>query len=332
MFLPILRVCLLLSLASALWITEVRADVFKLGHMRLSGDTDTGLYVLTATVPRQSLSRSGISLPEGCKLEDSRRTDSVQGVSYFYTFYCPEPPSGVIQTPWRLDGARFINELSPDPENVQSLRPGPLGIDVPLALAKPPPRDLATSASLYIYEGIVHIWFGWDHLLFVLCLCFLLSGRQLIAVITAFTLGHSLTLALSYFDLVAVPIAPVESLIAFSILLMARQVLLSKPHENTEAALQTFLIITAFGLLHGLGFASALSELGASDAEKWPALIFFNLGVEIGQIVFVGVMTVLIWALRSGGAFAQSRAAMLGGAGCVAGFWFVERLAALSAV
>lgn len=313
-----------------LWISQAEADVFKLGHMRLSGDTESGIYVLAVTVPRQSLSRSSIILPESCKLEESRRTDSGQAVSYFYTFFCPAALDGVIQTPWRLDGARFINELSPEQADVQNLRPGVLGIDIPLAQTRASPRDLGAIAYTYVYEGVMHIWFGWDHLLFVLCLCFLLRGRQLIAVVTAFTLGHSLTLALSYFDLVSVPIAPVESLIAFSILLMARQVLLSDPQDNAGASRQTFLIITAFGLLHGLGFASALSELGASDAEKLPALLFFNLGVEIGQIVFVGVMAIVLWALRSGGVFAQSRTVMLGGAGCVAGFWFVERLAGLN--
>jgi len=332
MFLAILKCCIAICLASLLWAAPAHADVFKLGHMRLSGDIESGLYVLTITVPSKSISPSGIILPEGCRIEETRRAYSVQKTRYYYSFFCSGTLDGVIRTPWRLDGARFINELSPDEVGVQNLLPGPLGIDIPLGLTRLVPRQLTVLARTYVEDGIMHIWFGWDHLLFVLCLCFLLRGRQLIGMVTAFTVGHSLTLALSYFNMVTISIAPVESLIALSILLMARQALRAKPRQNVGSNLRTMLIIAAFGLLHGLGFASALSELGASDAEKWPALIFFNLGIEAGQIVFVGIIAMVIRVLQSGKFYDPVRTALLGSTGCLAGFWFIERLATLNAV
>ena len=332
MFALKLRISLGIIISCMLWTSPVLADVFMLGHIRFSGDRDAGLYVLSATIPRQSLSLTEIQVPDGCSIIEKRQVNRPQAVQFFYEISCTTPLLGAIKTPWRLDGARFTNDLALPDKTVWNLLPGPMGIDIPLTSTAPVIRSLPVLAKTYLAEGIVHIWIGWDHLLFVLCLCFLLRGRQLIGVITAFTLGHSLTLGLSYFDVLVLPLAPVESLIAFSIILMARQALLPAHKRGQKSAGHTLLVACIFGLLHGLGFASALSELGAATAEKWSALIFFNLGVEIGQIIFVVFLAAIFKVLRPGPIYAPVRTVALGFSGCVAGFWFFERLAAIGSI
>ncbi|TLU61875.1 HupE/UreJ family protein [Thalassotalea litorea] len=332
MFATILRGSAAYILTCLLWTGIVQADVFQLGHLRLSSAPGDGFYVLSATIPVSSFSGAGITLPQGCELKETKRADRSQSIRIFYNFYCSEPLQGTIRTPWRLDGARFVNDVSSQPKHIHNLIPGPAGIDIPLSNQSASLQTLSTLAITYLYEGIEHIWFGWDHLLFILCLCFLMRGRQLIAIITAFTLGHSLTLGLSYFNVLSVAVAPVESLIAFSIILMARQSLMAKGKQDLYWNWRIIFIIGAFGLLHGLGFASALAELSAAETQKWPTLIFFNLGVEVGQILFVMVFTVFQKVINLGKHYQRVRNGILMFTGCIAGYWFVERLVTITAL
>lgn len=151
-------------------------------------------------------------------------------------------------------------------------------------------------AFAYLTIGVEHIWLGWDHLLFVLGLLYLVRSRaSLIWTISAFTLAHSLTLSAATLGWAALPVPPVEAVIALSIACLAVE--LVKRQRDGRSGLATrapWLVAFAFGLLHGLGFASALAELTLTRAELPLALLFFNLGVELGQLVFV----LLVWALR----------------------------------
>ncbi len=136
----------------------------------------------------------------------------------------------------------------------------------------------------YLSLGIVHILTGYDHLLFVLALLFLsTSFRELFTSITAFTLAHSVTLGLGIFGIVNVPIPFVEAMIAASIIILYREVLIDTTEKKTHLPVVVFF----FGLLHGFGFASALSGIGLPREEIPAALLAFNIGIELGQIFFI---------------------------------------------
>jgi hydrogenase/urease accessory protein HupE len=184
--------------------------------------------------------------------------------------------------------------------------------------------------SAYIGLGIEHILFGVDHLLFVLCLMLLVRGvRNLLATVTAFTLAHSITLAAATLGFIRVPAAPVEATIALSIVFLATE-LVRGGARHTMARSYPWLVAFTFGLLHGLGFAGALAEVGLPQGEIPLALFAFNVGVELGQLAFVAAVLSMAhlvhvvplrlpaWAPRAAGY----------AIGSVAAFWVFARLAA----
>jgi hydrogenase/urease accessory protein HupE len=146
----------------------------------------------------------------------------------------------------------------------------------------------------YFILGIEHILIGIDHLFFVIGLMMITSGFfQLIKTITTFTIAHSITLVSASLGIIHVPVAPVEAL---SIVFVAREALF--PYQNTLAQKSPWLVSLAFGLLHGFGFAGALSETGLPQNSIVSALLFFNLGVETGQILFISIILLFLFLLR----------------------------------
>ena len=155
-----------------------------------------------------------------------------------------------------------------------------------LKINLPTTTTITSVMGQYIFAGAEHILIGYDHLLFVLCLLVIAgSPRRLLLTITGFTLAHSLTLALASFQILRLPIAFVETLIALSIVILAAEIIKNKCH--TLAWRYPVATATAFGLLHGLGFASVLGEFGLPQQMKLTALVFFNVGIEAGQILFI---------------------------------------------
>lgn len=193
------------------------------------------------------------------------------------------------------------------------------------------PGKLDTVSS-YVALGVVHILEGMDHLLFVLTLLLLIAGwRRLFRAVTAFTAAHSLTLAAATLGWLSVPPAPVEAVIALSIVFLAYE--LSRPPGIRDPLLMRapWLISFAFGLIHGLGFAGALREIGLPQQDIPLALLAFNIGVELGQILFIaGVLMVgysarwLLPAIRTRAAGLERLASY--GIGSLAGFWVIERV------
>lgn len=186
----------------------------------------------------------------------------------------------------------------------------------------------AKVAGSYLGLGIEHILGGFDHLLFVLGLLLIVrSTMLLIKTITAFTLAHSVTLAMAALGFVHVPQTPVEAVIALSILFLATE--LSKQHRG-EIGLTSrapWLVALSFGLLHGFGFAGALSEIGLPQTDIPLALLFFNVGVEVGQLMFVAAVLVaqlLIQRIKvKWPVWAEQVPAY--GIGSLAAFWFIQR-------
>jgi hypothetical protein len=147
--------------------------------------------------------------------------------------------------------------------------------------------------------GVRHILTGWDHLLLVLLLLLLVEKRRsLLLVLSAFTLGHSVTLGLSATGAVTLPAPPVEATIALSLVLLARP-LLRSDGENSGLGKRPWAVALACGLLHGFGFAGALAEVGLPPNAVAPALFGFNLGVEVGQVAVVALLWLGARALRA---------------------------------
>ena len=190
----------------------------------------------------------------------------------------------------------------------------------------------------YLVLGVEHILFGVDHLLFVLALLILVKGwRKLVGTITAFTVAHSITLAAATLGFVHVPCKPVEATIALSIVFVACEIVHRRQGRSGLTETWPWVIAFSFGLLHGLGFASALREVGLPQNAIPLALLFFNVGVELGQLLFIGfVMAVIAVAVYAARKFSRSNvtpqsafawcenisAYAIGG---VAAFWLIER-------
>jgi hydrogenase/urease accessory protein HupE len=182
--------------------------------------------------------------------------------------------------------------------------------------------------SLFVIEGIEHILFGFDHLLFVLALMLIVrSTRTLILTITAFTVAHSITLTFATLGWVSPPTGPVEIMIAFSIVLVAAEIVAQERGQTSLTIAAPWIVAFAFGLLHGFGFASALQNLGLPQGDIPLALFCFNLGVEIGQLMFVALILAAAALLRK---FLEvPRRAVLASAysiGIIAAYWTLERL------
>jgi hypothetical protein len=194
-------------------------------------------------------------------------------------------------------------------------------------------------AKAYFGLGVEHILLGVDHLLFVLALLFLVrSWPRLVATVTAFTVAHSLTLAAATLGWIHVPQKPVEAAIALSIVFVAADILRARADSLTRRA--PWIVAFAFGLLHGLGFAGALRETGVPEHAVPVALLFFNLGVEAGQLVFIAAVFVVFWLMKTWRVRASIRAdhhtwhvaaAISAPAayavGALAAFWVFERAA-----
>ncbi|WGL17637.1 HupE/UreJ family protein [Microbulbifer bruguierae] len=194
----------------------------------------------------------------------------------------------------------------------------------------------------YFVLGVEHILLGIDHLLFVLVLLLLVSGwRSLAVTISAFTLAHSVTLALSVLGLISVPQAPVEAVIALSIVFVASEILMIRRGNLTLAIRRPWLVALGFGLLHGLGFAGALADIGVSQSAIAGSLLAFNLGVEAGQLLFIAAVASLVVLVRKvlessnlaearvGGIGATATMLVVYAIGGTASWWLIDRTVVL---
>ncbi|WP_367648356.1 HupE/UreJ family protein [Ruegeria arenilitoris] len=187
--------------------------------------------------------------------------------------------------------------------------------------------------SSYFLLGFEHILGGWDHLLFVFALFVLVRNPwRLVGAITAFTVAHSLTLAMATLGFLNVPAGPVEAVIALSIVFLALEILRHKEGDLRLSEQYPWIVCFSFGLLHGLGFAGALAEIGLPSQEIPAALLAFNIGVEAGQLAFIAVLALLIamWRLiapRNAGWVTHLATPVTGYAiGCISLYWLIERV------
>jgi len=275
-------------------------------------------------------------VPDGCSLTENVRTYVVDDVRFQH---------GALSCPAGLAGTTFtVNGLAETQTDVllrvdyldgtasnQRLTPGEPAVIIP---ERPSALEVVRT---YVVLGVEHILLGIDHLLFVLALLLVVNGvRRLVATVTAFTAAHSITLGAATLGFIHVPSAPVEAVIALSILFLASELARQRAGgpDNDRANLTRrfpWVVAFAFGLLHGFGFAGALSEVGIPQHAVPLALLFFNVGVEIGQLLFIAAVFGFAWLVRLSAVRVPAiwPRAVAYGVGSIAAFWVVERTIAV---
>jgi hydrogenase/urease accessory protein HupE len=300
-------------------LTESAAGVFE---VRWKVSIAGGLYEVL--VPR---------LPAECELDPQLRTYVVLDAQIQNTVLTcadglanltiaigglPATMTDVLLRIDYLDGTSFVRRLTPSN---------------PSAVVPEQPSSWDVVAT-YLFLGVEHILLGIDHLLFVLALLLLIRGvRRLVIAVTAFTAAHSITLAAATLGWMTVPSAPVEATIALSILFLATQLAKAPAEVGADPAADDlttrfpWVVAFSFGLLHGFGFAGALAEVGLPEQAIPVALLFFNVGVEIGQLLFIAVVLAGGWVVRGASVTVPrwSMRAVAYGIGSLAAFWVFER-------
>lgn len=326
-----MRLLLLMLLQCAVGVLPAQADVFRPAYLHLR-QLDAETWTVTWKVPApdartalpvqpafpegtQVLGTGGDGFTEGAVLQHWRiRIDGgLAGRPIGFTGLAVAGIDVLVRAE-RADGSEQVVRILPS-EPTFTLRPNPGPLEV---------------ARTYTALGIEHILLGVDHLLFVLALVMIVRGRrELLVTVTAFTVAHSITLALATLGLIHVPGPPVEAVIALSIVFVATEILRLQRGHTGLAARQPWVVAFGFGLLHGLGFAGALAEVGLPQDAIPLALLFFNVGVEIGQVLFIAAVLVLAAAVvrlarhRPDPRWAVTAPAYV--IGIVASYWVIER-------
>lgn len=269
-------------------------------------------------------------LPEHCSFVDNPR-GAVGANNIVWEFKCEGralTADDVLNLPWRRDGA-LVTAQWLDGAKVTRLFQNTAGIiPVELAVLHAGSASFLDAATRYTSLGIEHILLGIDHLLFVLGLLLIVRGPwMLVKTITAFTVAHSVTLGLATLGFVHVPPRPVEAAIALSIVFLAVEIIHGRQGREGLAFRFPWVVAFSFGLLHGFGFAGALSDVGLPPQEIPIALLFFNIGVEVGQLVFVLAVIIVIWLFKKLKIPKMSMAEPVTAysIGTLAMYWFLQR-------
>jgi len=318
-------------------IGMVQAHEVRPGYLQIK-QVDALTYDLLWKVPAKGDRRLGlyVRLPGYCR--SSETTSSFAGGAYIERWRAA-CEGGLKDATIAIDGLEatrtdVLARVEDSNGHTQTVRLTPSQPEFKVMGTAGPTAVVRT----YFKLGVEHILLGFDHLLFVLALLFLVEGwRRLVATITAFTIAHSLTLAAATFGWVQVPQAPVEAVIALSIVFVAVEILHRHQGRTGIATRKPWIVAFVFGLLHGLGFAGALREVGLPDDAIPLALAFFNVGVEAGQLLFVAAVFLLF---RLGGQLMGRRSSTADRTywpeagltrpasyliGTLAAFWLIER-------
>lgn len=305
-----------LGLICAVLVSPVFSHEFSPAHLIIEEDTDFK-YEVTWMYPIRNLGPVNLTLPKDCQSNSLESFQESKYLSEKISLQCSDSIKGkdifikglsilndALVTIKFLDGDRY--------EGLVSVKDSKLTI----------PQELQVFPTGYFMLGVEHLIGGPDHLLFVFGLLFIVFGWQnLIKTITAFTLAHSITLGLSVLEIVSLPSATIEALIALTIIYLALEIKDEKNNKSTP-----WLMAFGFGLLHGFGFAGALSEIGIANEQLLLSLLFFNVGIEIGQLIMIPLFLISIWLLQKikfNFSVTKLSSYAIGGMGS---FWLIERV------
>lgn len=320
-------VALLLLLVMAGYAASASAHEVRAGYLRIQ-QTGTETYDVLFRVPARGELRMAMyaSLPEHCRPLGEVRT--WQQSTAFMERWVAVCPGGLVGHEVTIDGLSYtVTDVLGRYERLDGT--------TQIARLKPSEPSFTVSdseswqevAATYTTLGIEHILLGIDHLLFVLALLMIVSGwRKLVATVTAFTVAHSVTLVAATLGWVNVPQAPVEAVIALSILFVAAEIVHWRQGKEGVTRRKPWLVAFTFGLLHGFGFAGALAEIGLPEHAIPLALLFFNLGVEAGQLMFIGVVFAVWAVLRRVPLPEWAWRVPVYSIGTMAAFWTIERI------
>lgn len=325
------RLCRRISLCVMLWslgVTMAAAHEIRPAYLQID-ETGNGRFSILWRTPLLS----GMRLPVVLRLPDDVRTVTAPSER---TFPDSLVERRIIETPDGLGGKRIefaglqatitdviVRAKTRDGAAVTTIvRPSQPWVDIEDEL------DPFEVAATFFRHGVDHILYGIDHLLFVASLMLVVRGwPMLFKTVTAFTLAHSITLALATFGLVTLPAQPVEAMVALSIVLVCVEAVRFRRGETSLASRWPWVVAFAFGLLHGFGFAGALIDLGLPKGDLPLALLFFNIGVEAGQLLFIAAILAVTASVSR--IFVLPRRAPIAATyaiGCVAVFWVFERI------
>jgi hydrogenase/urease accessory protein HupE len=308
---------------------SVRADDMRPGYLEFS-QTSPGDWTLIWKAPTKGgmTYQTSPVLPAGCKVRGAPEMEfAAASVTARYNVRCSESVSGkkIGLSGFENSQTDALVRVAATGRPIMALR---LTAGQPLVVIPNRP-DRMQVARTYFVTGAEHIVFGYDHLLFVAAMVLLLGSTWPVAkAITAFTVAHSITLIGATIGFFSLPQRPVEAIIALSILFLAVEIIKREPGNPRLSERAPWVVAFAFGLLHGFGFAGALKEIGLPETDVPAALLTFNLGVEAGQLAIVGLILLIMAALRH---YAETllRPAVIGttyAIGSTASFWFIERI------
>ncbi len=329
-----LRVCLLIFgfLLAAFLPQFSQAHELRPAFLSITQTTQNEYNILwkTPALGEKQLALKA-NFPESCTTSNGlRRIEENKFAIETWILTCPQSLRGqsmhigglektltdvLVKTVWE-NGDSFTARLTPDKTRLDF-------------------ADIKTQGGViktYFFLGVQHILGGIDHLLFVLAVMLLVTrGKKLFLAVTAFTIGHSVTLALATLDIVRLQPSLVEFLIAMSIVLMAYEAARRWRGKSGLTLEYPWVVTFLFGLLHGFGFAGALREIGLPQADIPAALLFFNVGVEAGQLLFIGAVVLLISLPFLKNIHTKATPMLLASyaIGIVAVFWTLQRAAPL---
>lgn len=319
---------LILLILFGLTATSARADELRPGYLEFTQKSASEWSLVWKSPMRGGFTPATRPVvPTNCTIKVvTGRAIAGASVTTSYDVSCRGDVAGRSIGLARFDTAQsdVLARVAPLGRPVQALRLTPAE---PMAEIRTRPEQWRV-AQTYFVIGVEHILFGYDHLLFVLCLVLLLDRWWTIAkAATAFTLAHSITLVGTTLGFLGLPQQPVEAVIALSIMFLAVEILKKDPQHLRLSQRLPWLVAFVFGLLHGFGFAGALNEIGLPESDIPTALLTFNLGVEAGQllIIFTGLAALALIRRIGEGAVATTVRLATYLIGSVAAYWLVER-------
>ena len=291
---------------------------FNPAHLIIDQSNDfQNTYVATWMYPVKNIGkRADVIFPDICNLKSSDPFVQGKYIIEKITLECNETIKGkfieIINLSVLTDALVTINFKEDTFEGLINVQRNK--IEIPLVEQYYP--------TAYLYLGVGHLFDGLDHILFIFGLLFCISGLvNIIKTITAFTIAHSITLGLSVFSIISLPQATVEALIALTIVYLALEISKSNLKLKTP-----WMMAFGFGLLHGLGFASALMDIGIANNQMLLSLLFFNIGIELAQIALIPIPLFFIYLSKRFDLSNHLKILASYSIGGMGFYWFIDRV------